>query len=204
MRVGLMGGTFDPVHVGHLVLAEAAYEQLGLKEVAFLPAGQPPHKSLLAGRGSKEQRAEMVRRAIAGNPHFSLCLLEVEEERPSYTYLTLERLRRENPGTEYVFLLGEDSFWDFPIWRCPEKISAQCEIAVYRRGAEGKREEKRDLSAALSEYEERFGGRFTLIEGSPLAVSSSYLRERAKRGLSLRYYVPEAVYEYIREQGLYA
>ncbi|MBQ1493151.1 MAG: nicotinate (nicotinamide) nucleotide adenylyltransferase [Blautia sp.] len=197
-KVGLMGGTFDPIHVGHLVLAEAAREELSLSQVWFMPAGQPPHKDLQRGRGSKEQRTQMVQLAIEGNPFFSLCLLEMEEERKSYTYLTLEHLRKRYPEVDFVFLIGEDSFWDFPGWRRPDLIAAQCEIAVYRRG-----NGDRPIESAVKEYEERYGSTFTLLTGSPLEISSSYLRERAREGKSLRYYVPEAVYAFIKQEGLY-
>ena len=197
-KVGLMGGTFDPIHVGHLVLAEAAREELSLSQVWFLPAGQPPHKDLQRGRGTKEQRTRMVELAIEGNPYFSLCLLEMQEERKSYTYLTLEELRKLHPEVDFVFLIGEDSFWDFPGWRRPDLIAAQCEIAVYRRG-----DTSRPIEDALRDYEQRFHARFTLLAGSPLEISSSYLRERAREGKSLRYYVPEKVYAYIQEEGLY-
>ena len=194
-----MGGTFDPIHVGHLILAEAAYTQLGLTSVAFLPAGQPPHKRNRPGRASNEQREEMVRLAIDGNGHFTMDSLEMQEDRPSYTYLTLERLRSLHPDTSYVFLMGEDSLRDFSGWRRPDLIAAQCELGVFARGT-GPRQE---LLSLAEEVAERFSTKVHCLEGSPLEISSSYLREQRAMGGSLRYYVPEKVYAYIEEQGLY-
>ena len=108
-RIGIMGGTFDPVHIGHLILGEKAYEQFALDQVLFMPAGNPPHKRHREGRASDDQRVEMVRRAIDGNPHFSLSMEEMNAEGYSYTYLTLERLKEQNPDTEYFFIIGADS-----------------------------------------------------------------------------------------------
>ena len=104
-KIGIMGGTFDPIHIGHLILGEAAYEQFGLDEVWFLPAGNPPHKRNRAGQAKDAQRVEMVRRAIASNPHFVLCTKEMEDEGYTYSYRTLEAMRKEHPGTEFTLLL---------------------------------------------------------------------------------------------------
>ena len=118
-RVGIMGGTFDPIHIGHLILGETAYEQFDLDQVLFMPAGNPPHKRNRLHRATDEQRSEMVRRAIASNPHFSLSLEEMNEDGFTYTYRTLERLRAEHPDTDYFFILGADSLFDFDKWREP-------------------------------------------------------------------------------------
>ena len=104
-KIGIMGGTFDPIHIGHLILGEAAYEQFGLDEVWFLPAGNPPHKRNRAGQAKDAQRVEMVRRAIASNPHFVLCTKEMDDEGYTYSYRTLEAMRKEHPGTEFYLSL---------------------------------------------------------------------------------------------------
>ena len=102
-RIGIMGGTFDPIHMGHLILGEKAYEQFRLEKVLFMPSGNPPHKRNRQGRATDEERVEMVRRAIAGNPHFELSLTEMHENGYTYTYHTLEMLKEKNPDTDYYF-----------------------------------------------------------------------------------------------------
>ena len=121
-RIGIMGGTFDPIHMGHLILGEKAYEQFSLDQVLFMPAGNPPHKRNRAGRASDEQRVEMVRRAINGNPHFALSLIEMNEEGYTYTYRTLENLKKEHPDTDYYFIIGADSLFSFETWMEPGRI----------------------------------------------------------------------------------
>ena len=121
-KIGIMGGTFDPIHIGHLILGEAAYEQFGLDEVWFLPAGNPPHKRNRAGRAKDAQRVEMVRRAIASNPHFVLCTKEMKDEGYTYSYRTLEAMRKEHPCTEFYFIIGADSLFYFDEWKNPERI----------------------------------------------------------------------------------
>ena len=129
-KVGIMGGTFDPIHIGHLILGEAAYEQFGLDEVWFLPAGNPPHKRNRAGRAKDAQRVEMVRRAIASNPHFVLCTKEMEDEGYTYSYRTLEAMRKEHPGTEFYFIIGADSLFTFDEWKEPARICRACTLIV--------------------------------------------------------------------------
>ncbi|MFR6272961.1 MAG: nicotinate-nucleotide adenylyltransferase [Blautia sp.] len=132
-RVGIMGGTFDPIHIGHLILGETAYEQFDLDQVLFMPAGNPPHKRNRLHRATDEQRSEMVRRAIASNPHFSLSLEEMNEDGFTYTYRTLERLRAEHPDTDYFFILGADSLFDFDKWREPGRICRACTVVAATR-----------------------------------------------------------------------
>ena len=112
-KIGIMGGTFDPIHIGHLILAEKAYQQFKLDRILFMPAGNPPHKQNREGRATDAQRIEMVRRAIADNAHFELSLDEMNADGYSYTYRTLERLKGQNPDTEYYFIIGADSLFDF-------------------------------------------------------------------------------------------
>ncbi|MDO5702978.1 MAG: nicotinate (nicotinamide) nucleotide adenylyltransferase, partial [Lachnospiraceae bacterium] len=126
-RVGIMGGSFDPIHIGHLILADTALEQFSLDKILFIPSGNPPHKLNRDGRASVSDRMEITRLAIEGNPGFELSDIEARSEGVyTYTYLTLEALRGMNPDTEYYFIIGGDSLRDFPTWRCPEKISKMC------------------------------------------------------------------------------
>lgn len=109
-----MGGTFDPIHIGHLILGEKTYEQLGLDKILFMPAGNPPHKQNRIGRATDAQRVSMVEKAISGNPHFELSLTEMNDKGFTYTYHTLETLKEQNPDTDYYFIIGADSLYDFP------------------------------------------------------------------------------------------
>ena len=116
-RVGIMGGTFDPIHIGHLILGESAWQQFCLEKVLFMPSGNPPHKRVRDG-ASNWQRVEMVRLAIRSNPHFELSLEEMHEQGYVYTKETLRRLRKQHPDTDYYFILGADSVLTFPPESC--------------------------------------------------------------------------------------
>ena len=132
-KIGIMGGTFDPIHIGHLILGEAAHRQFGLETVYFMPAGNPPHKRNRAGRATDAQRLEMVRRAIASNPHFELSEREMNPDGYSYSYRTLEALNSEHPDCSFYFIIGADSLFDFDTWREPARIAAACSLVVATR-----------------------------------------------------------------------
>ena len=126
-KIGIMGGTFNPIHMGHLIIAEKAREQSGLDKVLFMPSGIPYMKDsrqVLPGK----VRAQMTELAIRSNPFFDISTMEVEREGRTYTYETLETLRAQNPDTKYYFILGADSLWKIEEWRYPERIFAACHI----------------------------------------------------------------------------
>lgn len=198
MRLGLLGGTFDPVHRGHLALARAARDELGLDEVLFLPAGQPWRK---AGQmiASNEHRLAMLRRALEGEAAFQVSRLELERPGPSYTADTLEALRDDRPEDELFFLLGEDALMDLPNWERPRRILELARLAVARRA---------DSSPeALEEAERRLPGlgeRVVWLKMPAVAVSATEIRERVREGQPIGGLVPATVEEYIRKQGLYS
>ncbi len=198
MRLGLLGGTFDPVHRGHLALARAAGDELGLDEVLFLPAGQPWRK---AGQmiASNEHRLAMLRRALEGEAAFQVSRLELERAGPSYTADTLEALRDDRPEDELFFLLGEDALMDLPNWSRPPRILELARLAVARRA---------DSSPeALEEAERRLPGlgeRVVWLKMSVVAVSATEIRERVREGQPIGDLLPATVEEYIRKQGLYS
>ncbi len=196
MRLGVFGGTFDPVHLGHLVLADRAREQLGLDKVLWLPAGDPWRK---ADRqvAATEHRVEMVRRAIDGSGEFELSTLEIEREGETYTVETLAVLKERYPEGDLFFLLGQDALADVPNWHDPERLIALASLAVAARG------EERRSPAALDRLVPGLSGRVTWIEMPHLEISATELRRRAAAGQSLRYVTPDAVGDYIREQRLY-
>ncbi|MBN2186281.1 MAG: nicotinate-nucleotide adenylyltransferase [Dehalococcoidia bacterium] len=198
MNIGVLGGTFDPVHVGHLILAEEARIKLGLSKVLFVPAGHPWLKAehVIA---AQEHRLEMVRRAIASNPYFELCTLELEHSGPSYTVDTIAMLR-EQLGAEasFFFLLGRDALGDLPLWKEPGKLVQICKLVVASR-----------LSSSLSDLnslESAIPGVLDSVielDMPVIDISSSEIRRRLARGLSVRYLVPDGVAEYIITQKIY-
>ncbi len=195
-KLGVLGGTFDPVHIAHLILGETAREQLGLGKVLFVPAGQPWRK---AGRtiAAAEHRLAMLRLAIEGNPAFEVSMLEVERPGPSYTAETLTELEGEEGGVELFLVVGEDSLADLPNWREPERILQLATIAVAAR--EGEARAAGTAERGLPGLPERVVWlKMPLIE-----ISATAIRERVRQGLSIRYLVPDAVERYIQENGLY-
>lgn len=198
-KIGIMGGTFDPIHIGHLILAEKAYEQFELDKVRFMPAGNPPHKRNRAGRATDEQRVEMVKRAISSNPHFELCLAEMESDGYSYTYRTLERFKEQNPDEEYYFIIGADSLFDFETWREPGRICQACTLVVATRDQTSDHR----LDAAMTHMEEKFGGTFLKLDTPNLDISSNHIRQWIEENRTIRYYVPDSVKDYIEEHQMY-
>ena len=198
-KIGIMGGTFDPIHVGHLILGEKAYEQLGLDKVWFMPAGNPPHKRNRIGRASDHQRVEMVRRAISGNPHFELSLVEMNAEGYTYSYRTLETLKEQNPDTDYYFIIGADSLYDFATWREPARICSTCTIVVATRNHIA----SDSLDEEMTYLSRQFNGVFVRLDTLNIDISSQQLRKWCQEGKSLRYYVPDQVSDYIRENHIY-
>ncbi len=198
-KIGIMGGTFDPIHIGHLILGEKAYEQMGLDQVWFMPAGNPPHKQNRVGRASDIQRVEMVKKAIAGNPHFALSLIEMNADGYSYTYRTLENLVKENPDTDYYFIIGADSLYSFATWKEPKRICSACTIVVATRNHMPLKE----LNEEMTFLSQQFGGQFLRLDTLNIDISSEQIRDWICRGESIRYYVPDQVGEYIRSHQIY-
>lgn len=197
-KVGIMGGTFDPIHIGHLMIAEKAREQFHLDEVLFMPSGTPYMKDIqkvLSG----DIRAEMAGLAVEENPFFSVSTIEIEKEGSTYTYETLEALHDKNPNTEYFFILGADSLWSIENWKNPEKIFAGCHILAALR--DGRAEEEMEAQAAY--LKTKYNADVSLIKTGLMEVSSSMIRDLVKDGHSIRYLVPDAVYDYIIKNKLY-
>jgi nicotinate-nucleotide adenylyltransferase len=199
IRAGIMGGTFDPIHMGHLILGERAREQFGLDFVYFMPAGNPPHKRHRAGRASDEQRTEMVRLAIASNPGFRLSLTEMNSDGFSYTYRTLERLDREHPDTDFYFIMGADSLVDFDTWKEPQRIADAAHLVVATRNEM----DQDEFNALLEKRRKEFHADFLRLDTPNLDISSKHLRKMIQNGESVRYYIPDPVVEYIEANGIY-
>ena len=194
-----MGGTFDPIHMGHLILGEKAYEQLQLDRVWFRPSGNPPHKRNRQGRATDEQRVEMVKRGISGNDHFSLSLIEMHENGYTYTYHTLEELKEKNPDTDYYFIIGADSLMTFDTWKNPDIICQNCILVAAVRD----QLDVCTMNRKMEELKDRYGARIHLLHTPDVEISSSSLRAWCRQNRSIRYYVPDRVYEYIRKNNIY-
>jgi len=196
--VGILGGTFDPVHIGHLIIAEGVRVELGLEKVLFVPAGQPwlklQHAITPAG-----YRVEMLRLAILPNLHFELSDVEVERSGPSYTIDTMVELKnRLGAQADLFFILGCDALAQFPEWKEPSKLIQLCKLVVVPRA---------NLALPdLEGVERRIPGitdRVSYVATPIIDISSSQIRERVARGLSIRHLVPDKVEEYIAQHRLY-
>ena len=202
MRVGLFGGAFDPVHLGHLILAEQCREQGRLDQVWFLPSAHPPHKP--EGHLTRfDQRVEMLQLAIAGNESFRVEEVEKELPAPGYTADTVTELRRRHPGDDFFLLIGGDSLKDLPGWHDPERLVEQVGLLVLPRpGFPTPTADQ--LRRAMPRLRPEMPLRLEVVEAPPLvSIASRDLRARVAAGRSIRYLVPRAVEVYIREKGLY-
>lgn len=197
-KIGIMGGTFDPIHNGHLLIAENAYEQLSLDEVRFIPTGRSPHK-----QGKKitdgVQRMRMVELAIADNPAFVADDRELRSDALSYSQTTLKDMHERAPEDELYFIMGGDSLRDFKTWYHPETICS-CAVLVAAVRDDCNREQ---LLSFAKELEQLFAADVRLIQTPNLSVASSELRRRIACGQTIRYQVPEAVRGYIENHRLY-
>lgn len=207
--IGVFGGTFDPIHFGHLRLAEEMAEAIGLERVLFIPTGQPPHRG--APRTAATHRLEMVRRAIAGNPRFEADAREVERPRPSYTVDTLTALRAELGNDQPLWLLlGADAFLELPSWHEWRQLFVLANIAVAARpGAQQSDAMPDPLKGDVLQRQVADGlaagpaGSVLLRRMTPLDISATAIRDTLARRGSARYLLPDAVLDYIHEHQLY-
>jgi nicotinate-nucleotide adenylyltransferase len=195
VRVGLLGGTFNPPHIGHLVCAQAAHNQLELDRVLLVPVHEPPHKGVDADPGV-EHRVELCRRAAGGDDRFEVSLIEAEIPGPSYTVDTLRRLHERCPGDDLTFIVGGDMAFSLPTWREPEAILELAELGVAER--EGVR--RADIIERLSDLSV---DRVRFFDMPRLDISSSLIRRHVAAGHPIRYLVPDGVAAYIEQAGLY-
>ncbi|HYP62172.1 MAG TPA: nicotinate-nucleotide adenylyltransferase [Thermomicrobiales bacterium] len=195
-RIGLLGGTFDPIHYGHLIIAEATRDQLGLDHIEFLPANDPPHKPD-ATVSPVHDRIAMVNAAIGTIPYFVINCIEMERVGPSYTVDTLERLKERRPEDDFSFIIGGDSLRDLPTWRSPARIIELASLAVINRP--GARYDFEHLEMILPGLR----ARTAFIEAPLIDISATTLRTRCAEGRSIRFQTPDPVIEYITSNTLY-
>lgn len=189
-RIGILGGTFNPIHLGHLLIAQDAVEAARLDRVLFIPSATPPHKAL-DGDVSGAHRLRMVKLAIAGDQRFAVDDLEIRRGGKSYSVDTLTELRNRHPRAEFHFIIGADSLDELHLWKDARRLVRLCRfIAIARPGYRGK-------PARIP------GLRYRLLRAHPCDIASRDIRARAAQGKSICYLVPEAVVRYIRTQKLY-
>lgn len=195
-RIGILGGTFDPIHYGHLIIAECARDQLDLERVEFVPANDPPHKpeSTVSRAGD---RVAMVEAAISGIEHFSVNCIEIERSGPSYTVDTLERLTSSRPADNFWFVIGGDSLRDLPTWRSPERILALARLGVVDRP--GADYDLVELERQLPTLRDRLA----VVVAPLMDISATMMRQSLGAGRSVRFQTPDAVIEYVSARGLY-
>ncbi len=200
MKIGIMGGTFNPIHNGHLTLAETALTQFSLDEVWFIPNGHPPHKELGISDATAKDRLNMTLLAIRENPAFRVEEYEIEKNDTSYSWSTLEHFHQIHPEHEYYFIVGADSLFAIETWSHPERIFPLCTLlAAYRDEIDTLEE----MNEQIQYLKEKYHAKIEILSAPLMNVSSHDLRNALAHGKSISQYVPEAVNTYIKEEGLY-
>ncbi|HOL22710.1 MAG TPA: nicotinate-nucleotide adenylyltransferase [bacterium] len=189
-RIGVMGGTFDPVHTGHLIIAEKAREEFALEKILFIPAGIPPHKKETFA--SPYHRLKMVKIAISNNRHFKASDMEIKRDKPSYTFDTVISLKMQNKGAEIFFITGEDIFYELKTWYRYKELVKNVTFLIAPR-----KEKKKKEIPNIPHLKYKF------IHSPLLDISSSYIRGCLTKGKSVKYLLPDRVIEYIRRHKLY-
>ncbi len=200
MKIGIMGGTFDPIHNGHLEIAKAAFKQFDLDRVWFMPNGNPPHKALASIGSSIENRLQMVELAIEEYPGFCLEVFEARKKSISCSYKTMEHFTKIYPADDFYFIIGADSLFAVDKWVHPERLFPTCTIlAAYRN----EMDTKDKMEEQMHYLRERYHAQCELLVSPLIDISSSNLRKRIKEGKSIKGFVPEKVEEYIKKECLY-
>jgi nicotinate-nucleotide adenylyltransferase len=196
MRIGILGGTFNPPHLGHLVAAQEAYRELTLEQVVLIPAGIPPHKPVDDEPGP-EHRLELCRLAVGGDERFAVSDLELRRDGPSFTVDTLKLLRTQSPSDDLFLILGGDIAAGLPKWHEPERVLELATVAIAKRRGTA----KAAVQDALTQL--KGGERARFFEMPRIGISSTMVRRRVRAGQPIRYFVPDGVMHYIETHGLY-
>ena len=199
MKIGIMGGTFDPIHNGHLMLGRFARDLFELDEIWFMPNGTPPHKVSDNIELRTKHRVEMVRKAISNEKDFVLQLYEVENKEVNYSYLTMEHFRETYSEHDFFFIIGADSLFNIEKWKCPERLLKTCVIlAAFRDG-----KNKQEMNEQIAYLNEKYGADIRLLSTPNVDISSSEIREKLKLHEDVTDVMPACVYEYIIKNRLY-
>jgi len=199
-KIGILGGTFNPVHIGHLMVAQSAFEQLELAKVLFLPCLAPPHKKTTE-LADNRHRMSMLESAVEGDFRFEISDIEIKRGGISYTIDTISQLKKLNPGTDFIFIIGADTLTELHLWKNIHELFKMCRFVTYvRPGFDLESVRKKELHLDPPWPERLLGD---IRAGELVDVSSSGIRHRIAEGLSIRYLVPASVEMYIAEHGLY-
>lgn len=204
-RIGIMGGTFNPIHNGHLAIAEQAREQFLLEKVLFIPSGVPYMKNLHEVLPASF-RCEMTEAAIAGKPYFELSDIETTDAaqgKNTYTYETLQKLKADDPDAVYYFILGADSLYDMEQWKNPDLIFQNCTVLAAVRGEDEETSLQEKLSGQIQYLQKKYRASIAMLEMEGMEISSTRIRKCVKEGKSIQGMVPEPVETYIRKHHLY-
>ena len=197
MKVGILGGTFSPIHYGHLILAETAYDRFGLDKVLIMPAGDPYFKDLNK-MAADEHRETMTRLAIKDNPHFEFSDIELKREGKTYTVDTLTELTSQYPDDEFFFIVGSDTLYSIEKWYRPTEIFQMAKLLTSCRNIE-----KEELNKQIDYLKNKFGAKIYNLYMPNIDISSTDIRDKVKHGMSIRYFTPDSVINYIQENKLY-
>lgn len=198
MKIGILGGTFNPIHQGHLILAENAYTEIKLDKIIFIPSGVSYFKNQ-DEIASSFHRINMVNLAIDGNNHFAASRMEIDREGNTYTYETLNALKSQNTQDELYFIGGSDVLLNIDKWKCPNLIFKLCTLVIAPRDFV----EKEELIKVANRLKAKFSASIIILNSSNIDISSSLLREKIKKNISVKYYLPDSVIEYINVNNLY-
>lgn len=197
-KVGIMGGTFDPIHYGHLILAQNALETYDLDEIMFVPSGTPWLKDSTKVL-SRNKRVSMTGIAIEDNPKFALSTIEIDREGNSYSYETVEELKKEQPETDFYFILGADSLLEIEKWKHPDRLMAECTLlAAVRDNCD-----EDGLKKQIGYLEEKYNAVIRILPARRIDISSSDIRNLISEGKSVRYMLPNQVIKFIEKNHLY-
>lgn len=197
-KVGIMGGTFDPIHYGHLMLAQNALDTFMLDEILFVPSGTPWLKESTKVL-SKNKRVSMTGMAIEDNPDFALSTIEIDREGNSYSYETVEELKKEQPDTDFYFIMGADSLLEIERWKHPDRLMADCTLLVAVRDDCDKEGLKKQIAYLTDKYQ----ADIRILPANRMDISSTRIRQMIQEGKSVRYMLPDQVIRFIQKNHLY-